>query len=599
MAWSAATSIGESVTRWSPVAWLATAFGLSVGLRERSWRAGVSALAWAALTGLALELQSNAGPLAVSVAMLLGGLVLLGSVVLLETANGASRLLPRAVTVCATAMVVTSTLTVMAGPWLVGWTGGSSWLAFALLLPAGMAFGAAAVAPAAVAEERLAYYAAGLVPAMVLFAGGSTAASGMPSTLLVGLVFAGMFSVLRPVLRVAGIPARPALFLAVAEVVRAGMFRSGGVDPNRREDAIGMMVSIVIVVIMVAVLRRRGGAEQWTAEREAPDLPPVRPHRTLLDLTRNPGERRSRFRAELLLRLSRLFPKQSAGDARGVAREAATAAAALSPHPDQLDRLEEPVRRDLLWQIAKESWRRRDYAGAARAAWLVEWRRWSGLLVATSAVATGAILGVEIRWILAGQGTAVRAFTIAAGALAAVAAAVPRLRSLREPLLALPLTVLAASWVVWGGETLWRVVPIVLAVLLFTAAGTPGSGSVLGWASALILVLRRQVVSGVCFGTLAASVVLLSSSIFLRPAAQIFILAGITLFLDPVLKRPARSVLRDKAHDIPPLGPAGGAQAAVFEGGTFSDEVGAAVVRMAEREPESLPGIARAVMSVR
>lgn len=37
---------------------------------------------------------------------------------------------------------------------------------------------------------------------------------------------------------------------------------------------------------------------------------------------------------------------------------------------------------------------------------------------------------------------------------------------------------------------------------------------------------------------------------------------------------------------------------AAFERATFSDEVGAAVIRLAEWEPEALEGIARAAMRV-
>ncbi|HKP28982.1 MAG TPA: hypothetical protein VJU15_06250 [Gemmatimonadales bacterium] len=81
-------------------------------------------------------------------------------------------------------------------------------------------------------------------------------------------------------------------------------------------------------------------------------------------------------------------------------------------------------------------------------------------------------------------------------------------------------------------------------------------------------------------------------------AAAVLVLGVMTFVLDAAARRASKRVLATRAKDLPPLPAPDGDRIAVFEPATFSDDVGAAVVRLAEREPVALDGIARAAARV-
>jgi hypothetical protein len=165
---------------------------------------------------------------------------------------------------------------------------------------------------------------------------------------------------------------------------------------------------------------------------------------------------------------------------------------------------------------------------------------------------------------------------------------------------------MTSAWMVWGPEDLARFTPLALAIMLCIAVGAPRSGSLPGWLATLGLVWRRQVALAVPSGLLAVGGATFlggapwstAKDVFLRPSAAVLMLSAFTLAVDSAARRASRRVLATRAKDLPPLATADDDGIAAFERGSFSDDVGAAVIRLAEREPGALEGIARAATRV-
>ncbi len=603
MTLAAAVSGWSRLAPWGPVAWLVLALAITIGFRSGTWRAGLAALIWGGLMAWSFQAVGNGGPLAVSGALVAGGAALLAAVVWFGLDRLSTSLAARSSAMAAAALLTAGVLTALAGPRLVALTLGSTGIAFALLLPAGAAFAASALAPLTSAEERLSYHGVAILPAVVLFFLGEPMAAGMPLLLVSGWAVAGMSSVARPVLARVGLPGRRALWLAWAETFR-GVIALPDLDPAARvQDFTSGLISLVIIIIVVAVLRRRGEAPEPTAEHPgSTNAGRTRP--SLAELRNNPAQRSARHRAELLLRLVRLFPAKTGRPAWAACREAAKAAASLSSPAAGSGGADQPVRRDLLWQIARESRHRGDMIGAARAAWWVEWRWWSGALAAAGAVATAGVLALMIRWMVGlnfpGATPTFYWAAIGTGSIVAAMVATPRLRTLREPLMAIPLGVLVASTLTWGaGLTL--LVPVPLVFVLLVAIGATRSGDPGSWLAALALLVRRQVLIAVPIAMLAAAALGAAEQVLgivLAPTLVLGFLGFYSRALDTDLHRAAKRVLPRAGADLPALDPASPRDQALIEHGIFPDEVGTAIVRLAEREPNALPGITRAAMAV-
>ncbi len=636
-------------TSWAPVTWLLSALALGIGFRESSVGAAISALAWGALTALGMASLSDAGPTGVSAALAAGGAALFFGWAWLGPDRITQSLVARATVVTIAAVALAGVLTLFAGPGLQEWTLGSSAAAFAILLPAGTAFGASAIASTAVVEERLAYHGAGALPAAVLWALAGLPTASVPMALMVGWVVPGMVMLFGLYLKGVGslvtglvnlllklfrwlglnlttavsnaasfvegrlkhvrIAGGAALFLALAEALRAILGRPGTQTDAASNDAGGGIIALVVIVVFVAVIRRQKGDDTPTVESPVDQPAAERPRRALADLAGRSPTHTERFRAELLLRLARLYPDRTSGAAREACRQAATAAGRLDA-PSGTE-AEEPVRRDLLWQIARESWRRRDLIAAARAAWTVEWRRWSGLLAIACAIVVGLALGALGRWYVPRRvpddGGGLVWIIAATGAVIAALVATPRLRTLREPLVALPFTLLASGWIATGQVDLAFVALPALVLLLLVAAGAGRSESFFGWLAAAALLLRRQAITVVPGSLLVAGLVALARGESWSAASKLFVGASFVALLlfffsylpDTTLRRGARRVLSTRAVDLPRREVSGIDSLAALERSASQDDVEAAVIRMATDHPEVMAGIARAVSRVR
>jgi hypothetical protein len=598
---------GPSAARhagWGPVAWLVGAVAVVTGLRTRSGRAGLAAALWGGLTGFGMQLASDAGPRGAGVGLVTAGLALL----LCASALGIDRLrhsvMARAATSLVTAMVTAAALTVLAGPRLRELAGAPGPLAFAALFPSGAAVAVAAFARVTTPTERLVTWLGALVPAIALAAAGNLTASGLMMPSLVGLAVAGIASVVRVLPAILQIP-KQALFLAIAELVRATLVHTDTASILKGGDVLATVFFLGLVLLMVTLLQRQ--EKKSDPVEQTAEAPAVRLRPSLTDLQQNPVARAARFRAELLLRLARLFPRSRSG--RSAVREATSAAAAMATRAEARDHVEEPVRADLLWQAARESWRQRDLPGAVRAAWLVEWRRTSGYLAAAVAMGLGALYSVAwASWVaraLPQDETGLALIGLAVGAVLSIIPGSLWLRSLREPLSVVPLTLAAGGWLLADPGDPVRYLPVLGLMLVFLALATGGPGRIPGGIRALLRLLRWQALA-LPVGYLAVAGVAWRGGLDTESAKDLLgnATSGILLvlfltFAATALLKGTRRILPGRAKDLPDLAEESLPDLSVFERGTFSDDVGAAVLRLAEREPGLLPDIARAAAEVR